>query len=250
MDTHQACEVRYLDNSGFTVKTGHHLFIFDYFNTKPDAFAAGPEAGILDPGLFSQENTVVFVSHGHFDHFNPEILSWTDKTDKLQYVLSHDVSVPQGVWQGASQMRIAFPNETYELDGILVRTLKSTDEGVAYLVTADDLTIYHAGDLNWWHWEGEPEAENRAMALDYRGQIDLLKGAQIDIAFIPVDPRLNGAYLWGLDYFMRHTETKTVFPMHFGQDFTMFERLREDPAAQDYIKRIVTISRRGQQFAL
>lgn len=31
----------------------------------------------------------------------------------------------------------------------------STDEGVAFLVTAEGRTVFHAGDLNWWHWEGE-----------------------------------------------------------------------------------------------
>ncbi len=24
----------------------------------------------------------------------------------------------------------------------------------------ENQTIYHAGDLNWWHWQGEPQADN------------------------------------------------------------------------------------------
>ena len=43
-------------------------------------------------------------------------------------------------------------NKGYIIDGVAIETLKSTDEGVAYIVHSDGITIYHAGDLNWWHW--------------------------------------------------------------------------------------------------
>ncbi len=42
--------------------------------------------------------------------------------------------------------------------GAEIRTLRSTDEGVAFVVHYAGKTIYHAGDLNWWHWKkGEPD---------------------------------------------------------------------------------------------
>ena len=53
--------------------------------------------------------------------------------------------------------------------------------------------VYHAGDLNWWHWEGESEEWNRKMAEDYRAEIDTLAGERIDLAFLPVDGRLGAA---------------------------------------------------------
>ena len=46
---------------------------------------------------------------------------------------------------------------------VRIRTLKSTDEGVAFLVEAEGKSIYHAGDLNWWYWEGEPLSWNLSL---------------------------------------------------------------------------------------
>jgi hypothetical protein len=40
-----------------------------------------------------------------------------------------------------------------------VRTFGSTDAGVSFWLRADGLTIFHAGDLNWWRWSGETQAE-------------------------------------------------------------------------------------------
>ena len=40
----------------------------------------------------------------------------------------------------------------------------SPDEGVAWMVTVNGQSIFHAGDLNWWHWAEEDLAWNRNMA--------------------------------------------------------------------------------------
>ena len=48
-----------------------------------------------------------------------------------------------------------------------IASLKSTDEGVAFVVWAEGHSIYHAGDLNWWHWEGEPFPFNENMVTRY-----------------------------------------------------------------------------------
>ena len=46
--------------------------------------------------------------------------------------------------------------------------LKSTDEGVAFLVEVNGVVIYHAGDLNWWHWDEEPKSWNNDMAARFK----------------------------------------------------------------------------------
>ena len=45
----------------------------------------------------------------------------------------------------------AHANKDYDLVSIKVKTYKSTDSGVAFLVSFDDKKIYHAGDQNWWN---------------------------------------------------------------------------------------------------
>lgn len=70
-----------------------------------------------------------------------------------------------------------------------VRTMKSTDEGVAFLVECGGKRIYHAGDLNNWVWSGEPEADNLCMSENYRLELEKMKGNHVDVAFVPLDPR-------------------------------------------------------------
>ena len=57
-----------------------------------------------------------------------------------------------------------------------VKSLRSTDEGVAFLVRCEDRIIYHAGDLNWWHWEGEDKAWNNNMAANYKREMMRITG--------------------------------------------------------------------------
>jgi L-ascorbate metabolism protein UlaG (beta-lactamase superfamily) len=242
----KSAEVWYLDNSGFAVKTLNHFFIFDYCNDMPFENRPGLDGGVIDTGELKELDVVVLASHAHGDHYQAAVLKWGRELPRVRYILSHDIKPAYNTDQPVA----AFPNETYELGDVKVRTLKSTDEGVAFIVEADGLKLYHAGDLNWWHWEGEPDEENEAMGRDYKAQLDLIKGEHFDIAFVPVDPRLDNEYLWGLDYFMRSADATAVFPMHFREDVSIFDRIGEDPMAEEYRGRIKRISRRGERFLI
>lgn len=245
MDSKCTADIWYLDNSGFAVKTSDHFLIFDYFNDRPIQKKQGLDGGIILPSSLKDQNVLVFASHSHSDHFTSSILKWNSEIPKLHYVLSHDIRSARHI----ENVTVAYSNNLYEIGSVRVRTLKSTDRGVAYLVFVDGLIIYHAGDLNWWHWEGEPDKDNEEMAASYKKQIDLIKGERIDIAFVPVDPRLEDQYLWGLDYFMHRTDTAMVFPMHFMEGYSIFDRLEQDPVAIDYKDKITRINHRGERFA-
>ena len=84
----------------------------------------------------------------------------------------------------------------------------------------------------------------------YQAEINRLMDEKIDIAFVPVDPRLGEQYCWGLDCFMKRTETKVVFPMHFWGNYSIFNRLALEKCAKDYEDRIVRIEKPGQVFLL
>ena len=242
----QKTEVRYLFNSGFAVKTGGRIFIFDYYNPRVIGKAGSLDAGVVSAEALTGCEVTVFGSHAHRDHYTPDILKWERKNPDIQYVLSYDIAAPKK----PAYLTTAYPNEVYELDDIKIRTLKSTDAGVAFIVETPALKLYHAGDNNWWHWAGEPDGENEAMGAAYRNEIDKLRGEAFDIAFVPVDPRLGAEYLWGLDYFMCQTHTNIVFPMHFGHKYSIFDRLEENTATKKYRSRIMRITRRGEMFAL
>jgi hypothetical protein len=46
------------------------------------------------------------------------------------------------------------------------------------------MNIFHAGDLNWWHWYDESDEFNINMSKAFKSQIDRLKNCNIKIAVI------------------------------------------------------------------
>ena len=83
--------VHYLYNSGFALETEKHLFIFDYYLDDPPS--GGLRHGVINPREIAAlgKETVVLVSHGHFDHFNRVIFGWRGAIPGVRYVLSRDV---------------------------------------------------------------------------------------------------------------------------------------------------------------
>ena len=234
---HTSVKIWYLFHSGFAVKTEKHFLVFDYWRDKPKG--GGLDSGVIDPAALRDEDVVVFVSHKHGDHYNRCIFKWRDCVPKLRIILSDDV-------RGIKDTQMIGPGATHTMPDMTVRTLASNDAGVAFVVDVDGLRIYHAGDLNWWHWEGEPDEYNAGMADSYKKEIDLLKGTPLDIAFVPVDPRLGEQYAWGMDYLMRTAEVRYAVPMHFGKDPSVVERLLRDKVTEAYRERIVGFTRCGE----
>lgn len=190
-------KITYLDHSGFAVEYKKYVLIFDWYKGKL-------------PEFDSEKEIYVFSSHSHYDHFDRKIFELENIYPNVRYVLSADITekpVPSKVW-------FVIADKEYRIGNLKVQTLHSTDAGVAFLVYVDDRIIYHAGDLNWWHWEEESEYYNEQMRMDYQKEIHKLKNIRIDVAFVPLDPRQEEQYYWGLDYFMKHTDTELVFPMH------------------------------------
>lgn len=188
-------KITYLDHSGFAVEYKKYVLIFDWYKGKL-------------PEFDSEKEIYVFSSHSHYDHFDRKIFELENIYPNVRYVLSADITekpVPSKVW-------FVIADKEYRIGNLKVQTLHSTDAGVAFLVYVDDRIIYHAGDLNWWHWEEESEYYNEQMRMDYQKEIHKLKNIRIDVAFVPLDPRQEEQYYWGLDYFMKHTDTELVFP--------------------------------------
>lgn len=226
-------KVTYLAHSGFAVEYKDFVLIFDYYRGKV------PEFG-------KDKKIYVFASHAHGDHFQKKIFEWADKYADIQYILSDDIraSGPEG------KVTFTGPDERIMMGKLKIHTLKSTDEGVAFLIYLEDKVIYHAGDLNWWHWEEEDdETWNKPMEKNYRKEIEKLSGEEIDVAFVPLDMRQGEQFYWGLDYFMRNTCTKCVFPMHMC-DYKAYDRLMALPESEPYRDKVMHITRMKHEFIL
>ena len=225
--------VTYIGHSGFSVELESHILLFDYYEgTMPE----------FDPA----KKLLVFASHSHPDHFNREILKLADVYPDVEYIFPKDIRIAKKEQRESEHfMR---KRDEITVGDTKVKSLRSTDEGVAFLVRCEDRIIYHAGDLNWWHWEEETESYNEQMRQDYQREIDKLKDIVIDIAFVPLDPRQENQYAWGMDYFMKHTHTKYVFPMHMWGDYEVYDRLMENPEAEPYKERVIEVKEPGQVF--
>lgn len=158
-------KIIYLGHSSFAVDTGAHLLIFDY--PAAGCVPAMPVEQVRQ--LAAGHDSIVFASHSHADHYGQEIFT----IPGARFVLSDDIA-PR---DGALMVR---PDRAICERDFLLQTFRSTDEGVAFVVEIDGLRIYHAGDLNWWHWEGAPDPWNPDMARQFRLQVACLPSQPID----------------------------------------------------------------------
>ncbi|GLC78168.1 MBL fold metallo-hydrolase [Lacrimispora brassicae] len=246
-------KITYIHHSAFLVELETVALLFDYTE------------GSL-PKINDKKPLLVFASHRHGDHFSEIILGIINEHEKTRYVLSDDISkgrLPKELLSEAVFMkpgeRIGFcisegslivPASEDKKADLEILTLRSTDEGVAFLIEAEGRVIYHAGDLNNWRWEGEPDDWNDRMAKKYSGEVDKLSGMDIDVAFLPLDPRQENAFCLGFDEFMRKTRVSYGFPMHFWGDFSVINRLKDMDISAPYRERIVNIRKDGDCFEI
>ena len=168
---------------------------------------------------------VVFASHRHADHWNRLTLDFAKRKGKTIFVLSDDI--PASVIPDDLIVEWVKPHQKVTVEGIDIQTLRSTDEGVAFIITHAEQTIYYAGDLNYWHWEGESDEYNEAMGVAYRSEMKRLP-SHLDLAFVPVDPRLGSFYSLGVKTLLGYTTVGTLVPMHFWGDGSVCSRLEDE----------------------
>ena len=194
----------------------------------------------------------VFASHHHNDHYTPAIFRLG--MEGVTYILASCIRLSarrraEYAIDDAHVIRLS-AGKTAEIGDLTVTTIRSTDAGVAFLVKAGDKTLVHAGDLNWWHWEGEDPAWNDKMARDFAASCDRLRGVRADAAFLPLDPRQEDAFWWGFHRFMTTLDAGTAFPMHCWGDFSVIPRLKALPESAPYRDRVADITGDGESFLL
>lgn len=96
-----------------------------------------------------------------------------------------------------------------------VRAFGSTDVGVSFLLQAGGKKIFHAGDLNNWHWMDEStEAEWKGAEKNFLHELDDLYAytPEVDVAMFPVDPRLGKEYMRGAGQFVTKIKLISLYP--------------------------------------
>lgn len=206
--------VTYLAHSGFMVETGEVIMIFDYFRDPSHSVVKTLERRPDVPVIF-------FVSHSHRDHYNPEIFNLAQNHQRI-YVLSNDVEARDTNSSLAIQGMSAGDVVENLPANIKVKAYPSTDKGVSFMVyTRSGRTIFHAGDLNLWHWNEEATPKEVAkVTADFKKIVNRIaeENNVIDVAFFPVDVRQGKDFALGAADFMETAKVKNFFPMHFDGD--------------------------------
>ena len=201
-------KITYHYHSGFSIQVGSTLLVFDYWEGENRELA---QMGRITPQMLkSYEQIYVFISHAHPDHLDPVVYTWEGEGLPITYIVSSDMPV------GTRGKRIA-PLQEKELSrDIRVKAFHSTDLGVAFLVTAYGMNIFHAGDLNLWHWRQESSLrEIEAAENAFYQAMEPMKGLPIDVAMFPVDPRQGMLYDAGANHFILTMKPRIFIPMHF-----------------------------------
>lgn len=240
-------QITYLGHSGFFMETEKADFLFDYCEG---------ELPKINPG----KPLLVFISHGHSDHYNPNVFELAKKHSAVQFILPKGTQIKKYVCiyeaQGidlSQHLMLVKKNETYEIvlengKPLQITTLKSTDIGVAYLLTFEGKTIYHAGDLNLWLWAEESQEFNDNMRRKYFAQLEKLRNREIDVAFVPLDVRQGTDAFAGIESFLEYTDSKHVFPMHMWGKYDIIRQLLA--RRPEYAPCIEKIEYSGQRFFL
>ena len=194
--------VTYLGGSGFLVALGDVGMLFD-------ASEHGQDRRIMPERetLAAFRKLYVFVSHRHDDHFSETIYDLCG--ENAVYIVGFDIPQPhRGVRMN--------PGEEQGFGPVNVRAFGSTDEGVSFLVTMAGIRIFHAGDLNLWHWRDESTiTEIEAAEEAFYACVAPIPKGEIDVAFFPVDPRQGSMYDAGAGYFVMDVKPRILIPMHF-----------------------------------
>ena len=119
-------------------------------------------------------------------------------------------------------------------------------EAISSGARAEGTTIFHAGDLNWWHWEGEDPSWNRNMEADFKRYAEPLRGRRIDLAMLPLDPRLGEDGFRGPKYFLELADIRRFLPMHQWGNFDFTNQFLSCYNSFKY--RTVCVNRTGQVF--
>lgn len=211
-------KITYISHSGFAIECENGItLVFDFFNDTQE---------VMKSILERSKQVYVFVSHSHPDHFNHRIFMWQENyTAQFSYILSQElfrkfresdiIRIPEN----AIHMRC---NESFSDEHISVHSFGSTDIGVSYMVDIDGKHIFHAGDLNNWHWSEEStEQEIKAAEGNFLAILRDIKAYTPDIylAMFPVDPRLGGDFSLGARQFLSAIRAEHFIPMHQWGDF-------------------------------
>ena len=223
--------VYYIYHSAFVIELEKSILIFDFYKFPNDTKKEKEE--FFNRFIKRTDKKIyVFSTHSHSDHFNKEILTWLEMNENIKYILSDDIRIYKH-----KNFYFTKEDDSFELDNLKISTFGSTDLGSSFYINTENKNIFHSGDLHFWHWEDDTPEEEKSMYDAYIFQLERIKKLdRIDIAFVPVDPRLGVNTLEGVELFYKILKPKIIIPMHFSDDYSQMKNFIEKFKYNDDVK--------------
>lgn len=198
--------ITYFHHSGFSAQVGNTLMIFDYWRGEDDFFPADAHLQVKE--LQAYDDVFFFVSHDHPDHYDEVIFSFKH-LNNVHYIVDGGVDTSENV----ERMRCG---DKRTFGDLTVTAYDSTDRGISFYVEIAGVKIFHAGDLNLWHWREENSLRNITEAEErYYAAVQPLIGLPMDVAMFPLDPRMGAMYEAGANHFIMTCKPHVFIPMHW-----------------------------------
>lgn len=236
-------KLTYIFHSCFAIESETFSILIDYYQ---DAWE-GEAAGYVRRHLLPRPGTLYVLStHSHADHFNPEVLSWKQEKNDIRYILSRDI-LTTGKAKTSDADIYLNKRESYADENLKIEAFGSTDIGVSFLIETEGKKIFHAGDLNNWHWKDESTPEE---SQTYENQFlkelyELSRSApELDVAMFPIDPRLGSDYMRGAQQLVDTIHVGLFVPMHFIKSYAKANAFKK--YANSRGTRFLEIDRQGE----
>lgn len=114
----------------------------------------------------------------------------------IRYIFSKDILKHRRA--SAEDATYINKGDTYEDEHIRIQAFGSTDVGISFLIDLQGRRLFHAGDLNNWHWSEESTPQEiRKAEGDFLAEVRALQqtAPAIDVAMFPVDSRIGKDYM-------------------------------------------------------
>lgn len=176
-------------------------------NAQSSIRIGGQKILYFDPFNISEEKhdaDIIFITHEHFDHFQPESIAKIKKNDT---VIVAPASMEKRIEEesGVAEIKLWEPGTIHEFDGLWVETIPAYNGPLkpfhpkskgwqGYLVKMDEMKYYIAGDT-------DANEDNRKVACD--------------VALIPI----GGKYTMDKKHaaeFAAELKPTAVIPTHYG----------------------------------
>lgn len=205
--------ITYIFHSCFAIECEGFSILIDYFKDS----GKGPRCGYVHDTLLKNPGPLyILSSHSHPDHFSSEIFQWKEQKQDIVYILAEEIRKKKKLDE--SSAIFLKKGDIFQDEHLRIEAFGSTDIGISMLIDTENKRLFHAGDLNNWHWKDESTStEVKEANGNYLKELDdLLKVTNYtDIAFFPVDPRLGADFYLGAQQFIDRIKTGVFIPMHF-----------------------------------